>query len=164
MDGMGYFAVSKPVLSRNQFGGAIGGPIVKDKIFYFGAYEGLRLTQGQVSSSIVPTDAEKNGDFSSFLTGTNANLCALSGSAAPANLNFDTGQLFDPASESNYTCPADPSNPSAGQSTVLVGNVWMPLSQKKTPSSFATYGAIQILLFLDLFHLSAAFSISEDRI
>lgn len=122
MDGMGYFAVSKPVLSRNQFGGAIGGPIVKDKIFYFGAYEGLRLTQGQVSSSIVPTDAEKNGDFSSFLTGTNANLCALSGSAAPANLNFDTGQLFDPASESNYTCPADPSNPSAGQSTVLVGN------------------------------------------
>lgn len=121
MDGTGYFAVSKPALSRNQFGGAIGGPIVREKIFYFGAYEGLRFTQGEVSSSIVPTDAQRNGDFSSFLTGTTANLCASSGSAAPANLTFDTGQLFDPASEYNFTCPADPSNPGAGQTTILVG-------------------------------------------
>ncbi len=121
MDGTGYFAITKPDLSRNQFGGAIGGPIIKDKIFYFGAYEGLRLTQGEVSASVVPTDAEKGGDFSSFLTGTTANLCASSGSAAPPNLNFDTGQLFDPASEYNFTCPADPANPGAGQPTILVG-------------------------------------------
>src|ERR1039457_4466386 len=120
MDGTGYFAVTKPALSRNQFGGAIGGPIKKDKIFYFGAYEGLRLSQGEVSPSVVPTDAEKTGDFSSFLTGTTANLCASSGAAAPPNMNFDTGQLFDPASEYNYTCPADPANPGAGQATVLV--------------------------------------------
>lgn len=121
MDGSGYFSQGKPALTRNQFGGAVGGPIGKDKIFYFGAYEGLRFTQGQVSPSIVPTAAEKNGDFSSFLTGTTANLCASSGTAAPPNLNFDTGQLFDPASEYNYTCPADPANPSAGQTTILAG-------------------------------------------
>ncbi len=121
MDGIGYFAISKPALSRNQFGGAIGGPIIKDKMFYFGAYEGLRLTQGEVSSSIVPTSAQKNGDFSSFLTGTTANLCATSGTAAPANLNFDTGQLFDPATEYNYACPTDPANPSIAQPTILVG-------------------------------------------
>ena len=121
MDGSGYFSQGKPALTRNQFGGAVGGPIAKDKIFYFGAYEGLRFTQGQVSPSIVPTAAEKNGDFSSFLTGTTANLCASSGTAAPANLNFDTGQLFDPASEYNYTCPADPANPGAGQTTILAG-------------------------------------------
>ncbi len=121
MDGSGYFSQGKPALTRNQFGGAIGGPIAKDKIFYFGAYEGLRFTQGQVSPSIVPTAAEKSGDFSSFLTGTTANLCAASGTAAPPNLNFDTGQLFDPASEYNYTCPADPANPGAGQTTILAG-------------------------------------------
>ncbi len=121
MDAIGYFAVTKPALSRNQFGGAVGGPIIKDKIFYFGAYEGLRLSQGEVSPSVVPTDAEKSGDFSSFLTGTTANLCASSGAAAPPSMNFDAGQLFDPASEYNYTCPADPAIPGAGQATVLVG-------------------------------------------
>src|SRR6185437_4753113 len=53
--------------------------------------------------------------------GTTANLCASSGTAAPPNLNFDTGQLFDPASEYNYTCPADPANPNAGTTTILAG-------------------------------------------
>lgn len=122
MDASGYFALSRPYLSRNQFGGAVGGPIVKGEVFYFGSYEGLRLTQAVVSSTVVPTAAERSGDFSSFLTGTTANLCAASGAAAPANLNYDTGQLFDPKSETLYTCPADPANPSAGQATVLVGN------------------------------------------
>lgn len=121
MDATGYFAITKPALSRNQFGGVIGGPIVKNKIFYFGGYEGLRLNEGEVQPSVVPTDAEKNGDFSSFLTGTTANLCASSGTAAPPNLNYDTGQIFDPASEYNYTCPANPANPGAGTSTILVG-------------------------------------------
>lgn len=121
MDATGYFALTRPELSRNQFGGAVGGPIIKNKIFYFGAYEGLRLNEGQVSPSIVPTDAQRQGDFSSLLTGTTVNLCASSGGAAPSNMNFDSGQLFDPATEYNYTCPADPANPGAGQTTILVG-------------------------------------------
>ena len=94
LDAIPFGAISKPALSRNQFGGVIGGPIVKNKIFYFGGYEGLRLTQGQISPSIVPTPAQRSGNFSSFLTGTTANLCAASGSAAPPNLNFDTGPVI----------------------------------------------------------------------
>jgi len=121
LDASGYFALTRPELSRNQVGGEIGGPILKDKIFYFGSYEGLRLTQGEVSPSVVPTTTEAAGNFSSFLTGTTANLCASSGSAAPSNLSFDTGQLFDPMSEYNYTCPVNPANPGAGQTTILVG-------------------------------------------
>ena len=121
LDARNYFAVINPEYNRHQFGGAIGGPIVRNKLFFFGSYEGLRLTQGQTVSSVVPTVAERTGDFSSFLTGTSANLCASSGSAAPASLNFDTGQLFDPGSESTYTCPADPTNPGAGATTILVG-------------------------------------------
>jgi hypothetical protein len=121
LDAVNFFAVSSPPFNRNQFGGAVGGPIRKNKMFYFAAYEGLRMSEGQTISNPVPTAEQRSGNFGSLLTGTTANLCAASGSAAPNNLNFDTGQLFDPKTEYSYTCPADPANPAAGVSTVLVG-------------------------------------------
>ena len=121
LDARNFFATDRPEFIRNQYGGALGGPIRKNKTFFFGSYEGLRLAQGQTQGSFVPTSAEKAGDFSSFLTGQSANLCAASGSAAPASLNFDTGQLFNPGSEKLFTCPANPASPGGGTSTVLVG-------------------------------------------
>lgn len=48
---------------RNQFGGAIGGPIVKDKTFIFGNYEGLRQYQGANVSSVVPSAAARQGNL-----------------------------------------------------------------------------------------------------
>ena len=59
----------KPVLIQNQFGGTLGGPIVKDKLFFFGDYEGLRQISKAISSSTLPTVANKSGFFQS--TGTN---------------------------------------------------------------------------------------------
>ncbi|MGB2641418.1 MAG: carboxypeptidase regulatory-like domain-containing protein, partial [Candidatus Acidiferrum sp.] len=61
-----FFQAPKPEFRQNQFGGTIGGPIKKDKTFFFGSYEGRRIVQGIVSQPInVPTAAElKNGDFS----------------------------------------------------------------------------------------------------
>jgi hypothetical protein len=91
-----------PEYTRNQFGFDGGFPILKNRLFLFGAYEGLRLAQANNSSSPVPSHVEKQGDFSALLTGTTQNLCGAQG---PANLNYDTGQLFDPKTESNYTCP-----------------------------------------------------------
>jgi hypothetical protein len=63
-----FFAAPKPDFKQNQFGGTIGGPIKKDKTFFFGSYEGRRIVQGIVSQPInVPTGAElSNGDFSTL--------------------------------------------------------------------------------------------------
>jgi len=94
-------SAQRPEYTRNQFGGDLGFPILKNKLFLFGAYEGLRLAQANNSSSPVPSVAEKQGDFSGLLTGTSQNLC---GSGGVNNLNFDTGQLFDPNTETNATC------------------------------------------------------------
>jgi outer membrane receptor protein involved in Fe transport len=50
---------SIPPLTRNQFGGTLGGPIVRDKTFFFGSYEGLRQTQGLTTIANVPSTATR---------------------------------------------------------------------------------------------------------
>lgn len=50
-------------LSWNQFGGTIGGPIVRNKLFYFGDYEGFRLDSSTSYITAVPTPGERNGVF-----------------------------------------------------------------------------------------------------
>ena len=55
----------RPMLRRNQFGGTIGGPIVKDKLFFFADWEGTRTRNGSVKTSSVPTPLMRGGDFSS---------------------------------------------------------------------------------------------------
>lgn len=62
-----FFAPSADTLRRNQFGGSAGGAIVKNRLFYFGTYQGTRITStpaGQVT--FVPTVAERAGNFSSL--------------------------------------------------------------------------------------------------
>ena len=55
----------KPVRKRNQFGSAVGGPLVKNRTFWFADYEGLREREGVPRVRLVPTAAEKAGLFSS---------------------------------------------------------------------------------------------------
>jgi hypothetical protein len=70
LDARNFFARTsepKPRYQRNQFGFAFGGPIVKDKTFFFTDYEGTRSREGITRVTNVPTAAERNGDFSQSL-------------------------------------------------------------------------------------------------
>ena len=67
LDARDYFELpgtKKASFKQNQFGGTIGGPIVKDKLFFFGDYQGTRIRNPLTFSSKVPLPAQRTGDFS----------------------------------------------------------------------------------------------------
>jgi hypothetical protein len=80
-----YFS-TKDSLKRNQFGGAIGGPIRHDKIFFFGGYQGTIVHQQSLSTTyILPTQAILNGDWTAF-AGTKTLKAPFAGNTINPNL------------------------------------------------------------------------------
>jgi len=73
LDARGFFDPARSTFQQNQFGGTLGGPIKRDKIFFFADYQGQRTVQGVETGIVsVPSLANRNGDFSvsaSTLTG-----------------------------------------------------------------------------------------------
>lgn len=59
-----FFASSKPVTTYNMFGGTIGGPIVKNKTFYFADFQGVRDRRGDYFQYTIPTAAFRTGNLS----------------------------------------------------------------------------------------------------
>jgi hypothetical protein len=60
-DARNFFDKAKPAFHRNQFGGSIGGPVVKEGTFFFADYEGLRQSQGITQVDTVPSQAARDG-------------------------------------------------------------------------------------------------------
>jgi Carboxypeptidase regulatory-like domain len=94
LDASDYFLQDVPVLRRNLFGGTVGFPIIKNKMFFFASYQGTRRSEGQNPGPLPVLSAnERTGDFSELLNG-------------PSPV-----QLVDPTTGNNYPnnkVPVDP--------------------------------------------------------
>jgi hypothetical protein len=75
-----------PPYRQSQFGGSVGGPVRRDHTFFFTNYEGLRIRQSLTNTTLLPTAAMRQGNFS--------NTNPLTGQPFPAILNPLTGQQF----------------------------------------------------------------------
>ena len=93
LDARGFFESpdqAKAPFKQNQFGGTLGGPIKKNKLFFFGDYQGTRVRAANTDIATVPTAAEIGGNFSGLL-GSQVGTDAL---GRPVY----QGEIFDPAS------------------------------------------------------------------
>ncbi len=84
-----------PPFRQNQFGASFGGPIRRDRTFFFAQYEGFRIRQRLTNTTLLPTASEREGDFSGINPAT--------GQPFPAIINPSTGQPFS----GNQVAPAD---------------------------------------------------------
>ena len=65
LDARGFFAATRPPEHQNEFGFNVGGPIVKNRIFFFGSYDGFRYRTGTAPTLVtIPSLKERSGDFS----------------------------------------------------------------------------------------------------
>jgi len=96
--------VPLPAVHRNNYGGTVGGPIIKNKTFFFFDYNGTRSSDLSTHQAGVPSTAERSGDF--------GGLCAANGGKFDANglCSSIAGQLYDPYSGTFQT----PANGAAG--------------------------------------------------
>jgi hypothetical protein len=108
-----------PPYRQNQFGANLGGPIIRNRTFFFVDYEGLRTRLGQTGLLVIPTMAQREGDFSAAGNPTIYN---------PFNVNPATGQ---PEPFTGNTIPPNLINPAAAKIMALfpAPNISAPLGQ-----------------------------------
>ena len=118
LDARGYFDPTRSAFRQNQFGGTAGGPVKKDKVFYFADYQGTRTTQGISTGNItVPTLAQRGGAFSD-LTG------CVSGPYIAGILSQELGTTVEANDPYSTASPTGSGQCNAGRPAVFgTGNI-----------------------------------------
>lgn len=132
LDARDYFATSgpKPILQQNQFGFTLGGPIRKDKTFFFVNWEARRIRNGLTLQGLVPTPQMRNLDFTEFPAANLPQSPNIPGMPQVSNC-INNGVLTN-----NSTCV----DPTAQQLLALYPLPNLNTSSEGVPGSF-TYGA-----------------------
>jgi len=102
-----------PPLHRHNYGGTIGGPILKNKTFFFFDWDGTRQTTEGVYQAGVPSAAERKGNF--------GELCAANGGTFNAKglCSAAAGQIWDPYT-GTYQVPSDPNQPAGAYRSAFI--------------------------------------------
>lgn len=128
MNARNFFAPRHDTLKRNQFGGVIGGPVIKDKLFFFGGYQGTRQrTDPPQTISYVPNADVLAGNFATIDLGTSSGGCVSAG----------TKTLYDPTTSqpfANNQIPVSRFNAAA----VKLATTYLP--QSVDPCGKIVYG------------------------
>ena len=133
LDARDYFSPTRGKFDQNQFGGTFGGPIRKNKVFFFGDYQGTRSTQGVPTGQIpVPSTQDRTGNLSdlasSFVTTDaegNTVPTTVSGSYFAGLLSQKLGYPVSQG-ENYYTpgCSSGGSNPCVFPNAVIPQSAW----------------------------------------
>lgn len=128
---------AQPAFHRNQFGGTFGGPVRKDKTFFFVYYEGLRQATPATFVGTMPTTAERSGDFSALLGAPTGQVDAL-------GRPILSGAIYNPFSTRQTTAgQVDPTTGLTATSTGYIrdafpGNIIPPGLMDTIAKSIAT--------------------------
>ena len=132
LDARNYFSPTRGAFRQNQFGGTFGGPIRRNKIFFFGDYQGTRQTQGIDTGEIsVPTAAERGGNFIDPATGLSQLTGCVSGPYLAGILSKELGSNIaanDPYSTQSSGCSAG--RPAVFPTGTIPQSAWSVPAQK----------------------------------
>src|ERR1700751_3789633 len=101
--------LTKPALRQNDFGGVLGGPVIKDQVFFFGSYEGLRIRQPQIANTYVPSQATRQNAPDAVKALLNAFPEPTGGNcpSCPAGTGAFAAGYSDPSSLDSYSVRFD---------------------------------------------------------
>ncbi len=134
LDARNYFSPTRGAYRQNQFGGTLGGPIRRDKVFFFTDYQGTRQTQGIDTGEIsVPSNEDRTGDLSDFVD-SNGNTLLTGAVGGPYFANLLTQKLGYTVKQGEpyYFNGCSQADAQAGQ--CVFGNAQIPQSAWSVPA------------------------------